>query len=672
MLKIGNSNFPPVELRFFDILQTPIWIINTSQMRIFWANQAAQKLWHTSSLEEFLNLDWSSYIQTIQINLQGYLAKFRQGDYVAAQHRFDNFDQPVTLYYLSSDIELDSGDLGILVEAIVEPLSNPNQAISLLLNYNNRNFSIFKTLPDLIFLNSRDGTYLDYHANHEEDFIISATELVGKKISEVFPVEIAQAIMNKIEQVFQFGKTQVLEYQLQFGKQIKYFEARIFLATQNKVLSIVRNITERKETEIALQESEERYRLLAENATDMISRHHLNGAYIYASPACRTLLGYEPEELTNFYTYNLFHPDDIPTIRRSHKTILKNLVTDTVTYRMRHKAGYYVWLESKSKVVQDTTGKIQEIIAVSREITERKKVENVLRETEVKYRNIFENITQGIFQSTPEGRYLSANPALANILGYDSADELINSVTDIGEQIYVDPQQRYKLSQLIKTYGSISGYEYQAYNRDRKKIWVSENVRAVCNKAGKLLYYEGTLEDITSRRRTEEKLVHQAFHDSLTGLPNRTWFIKHLKKVMNQAYQKKDCDYAVLFIDLDRFKLVNDSFGHLVGDDLIKRVVFRLQDCLQCNDILARLGGDEFAILLEGKERVEQSIPIAKKIELQLRYPFLLEDHEVFATASIGITYSNVGYGKAIDLLRDVDTAMYHAKAQGKAPLCSI
>ncbi|MGC1247415.1 MAG: EAL domain-containing protein, partial [Spirulinaceae cyanobacterium] len=553
------------------------------------------------------------------------------------------------------------------VEVVAKALPQLNTDTSLFVNSNNSYFSLLKSLPDLVFINSRDGTYLNYHANCQEDFFVSCQELVGKKISEVLPVKMAKEIMNQIEQVFQSGKTQIFEYQLSIKRQTKYFEARVFLIAEDQVLSIIRNITERKEAEIALQQSEERYRLLAENATDMISRHQPSGAYVYASPACQSLLGYEPEELINTDAYDLFHPDDIKNIRRSHKTILKNLVTDTVSYRMRHKAGHYIWLESKSKAVQNSLGKVKEIIAVSREITERKRVENALRETEAKYRNIFENITQGIFQTTPEGRYISANPALANILGYDSPDELITSINDIAQQIYVEPQQRYKLSQLVEKYGSVSGYEYQAYKRDRKKIWVAENVREVRNKAGKLLCYEGSLEDITSRRLTEEKLVYQAFHDSLTGLPNRAWFIKHLEKVMQQASQKEDCNYAVLFIDLDRFKLVNDSFGHLVGDDLIKRVVFRLQDCLQAEDILARLGGDEFAILLEGKIRVEHSIFVAKKIEEQLKHPFLLEGHEVFATASIGITYSNIGYRKAIDLLRDVDTAMYHAKAQGKA-----
>ncbi|HLO48075.1 MAG TPA: EAL domain-containing protein [Kamptonema sp.] len=164
----------------------------------------------------------------------------------------------------------------------------------------------------------------------------------------------------------------------------------------------------------------------------------------------------------------------------------------------------------------------------------------------------------------------------------------------------------------------------------------------------------------------EDKLRYDAFHDSLTGLANRACFIQRLNRVIEIAKLNSDYLYAVLFIDLDRFKVVNDSLGHLVGDELLKSASQRLQSCLSETDIVARLGGDEFIILLENIRDINDAISTANRILEDLRKPFTIDNYEIFTGASIGITFSRMGYDRASDVLKDADVAMYQAKVQGK------
>ncbi len=164
----------------------------------------------------------------------------------------------------------------------------------------------------------------------------------------------------------------------------------------------------------------------------------------------------------------------------------------------------------------------------------------------------------------------------------------------------------------------------------------------------------------------EEKLGHDAFHDTLTGLPNRAWFMNRLQFVLELALNRQDYLYAVLFIDLDRFKVVNDSLGHLVGDELLKSVARKLQASLRHTDTVARFGGDEFVILLEEIKDINEATAVAERIQKQLRLPLNFNDYQVFTEVSIGIILSTTGYERPEDVLRDADVAMYHAKAQGK------
>jgi len=318
--------------------------------------------------------------------------------------------------------------------------------------------------------------------------------------------------------------------------------------------------------------------------------------------------------------------------------------------RVRH------WSEREMQLLQATGRTLS--LALSRQQTQQ-----ALRASEAKYRSIFERVDRGIFQTTRAGRYLSVNPSLARLYGYDSPESLVASITDIGRQLYVNPNRREELIALVETGGDrISGCESEVRRRDGSTIWIAETMQAVRDCRGEVQYYEGTVEDITTRRHTEAQLRHQANHDALTGLPNRHWFARSLATVLESERQ----DYAVLFVDLDRFRAVNDRFGHLAGDRVLCEVAQRLRDCLRDRDAIARFGGDEFAVLLAAiADPAAAAECIARRLLAAIELPVRLDGDDCHISASIGVVCGDRRYRRADDLLRDADSAMYAAKHRG-------
>ncbi len=328
--------------------------------------------------------------------------------------------------------------------------------------------------------------------------------------------------------------------------------------------------------------------------------------------------------------------------------------------------GSTVWVRVTVSAVRDMDNVPMYLVGMVEDITEQKRGDEALREAEAQYRSIFENSVEGIFQTTEDGRYLSANPALARIYGYNSPEELMAGLTNIASQLYVDPSRRDEFRRALSAHDQVVDFASQVYRKDGSKIWISENCRAVRDRRGQLMYYEGMVEDITDRKRIEDRLVHDALHDALTGLPNRTLFLDRLGHLMQRRQRREDLNYAVLFVDCDRFKLINDSLGHMVGDQLLVELSERISGCLRGCDTLARLGGDEFAILAEDLEGRDQAERVAERIRDVLSQPFLLAGQDYYLTTSIGIAFGTSDYNQPSDLLRDADTAMYEAKAGGR------
>jgi diguanylate cyclase (GGDEF)-like protein/PAS domain S-box-containing protein len=302
-------------------------------------------------------------------------------------------------------------------------------------------------------------------------------------------------------------------------------------------------------------------------------------------------------------------------------------------------------------------------VATFENITERKQIEQALRRAEEKYRTLFQDAVVGIFQSTPGGRYTNVNPAMAHMLGYDSSQELLASITDISLQVYVDPASREQLARLLREQGLVKNFECAVYRKDGSKMWLSANVRAVFED-GVLVGYEGTNEDITARRAAEERIQFLAYYDALTGLPNRTLLLDRLGKALAGARRQK-CKIALLFLDLDGFKTINDSLGHSVGDLLLQEVAERLKTWGREQDTVARLGGDEFLIMLTQIKELPDVAVAAERLMDAMTAEFVVQGHSLNISCSIGVSIFPEHGADCETLIKNADAAMYSAKDCG-------
>jgi len=748
-------------------------------------------------------------------------------------------------------------------------------------------------------------------------------ELTGKPYLDFVHPDFRETVRTRVERALEGEPAELFEEKLlrPDGSAIDVEAVAIPTTYEGNpaVQSIIRDITERKEAEEKLRQSEERFRSLVQNATDIITVLEADGTIRYESPAIERILGYELGERLGKNALDYIHPEDVERVKDSLAKAKDNPAEtqEAVEFRIQHKDGSWRHVEvTRTNLLNDPA--VEGIVSNVRDITERRQAEVKLREAEEKYRSIFENAVEGIYQSTPEGRFISVNPALARIFGYSSPEEMIATLTNIGHQLYVDPDQRDEFVRLVEENHEATELESRIYRKDGSIAWVSENARAVRDDEGELLHYEGFFEDITERKEVEEslrkseeglaeaqrmahlgswewdvksgevfwsdetfriygydpeefvptleklmKVVHpddrelvekkinaafdenepydfehrivrpdgeervvyrraevvldeegeplrmigtvhditerkeaeealreseefhravmeqsvesiylfdpetkcvleanatvrellgytseeflrmtlydfivhdkedidrnvernvlerqryvgereyrhkdgstieveasatmipyygrevvcvvvrdvterkeleeqlryQAFHDSLTELPNRALFLNRLEHALAASERSRE-SVAVLFLDLDDFKVVNDSMGHEAGNRLLVETAERLQTCVRPGDTVGRIFGDEFAVLLQAPADVDEARQVTERIVERLQRPFSVDGRETYVSCSVGITQSDPNQkDQPKEVLRRADLAMYAAKSRGK------
>lgn len=548
------------------------------------------------------------------------------------------------------------------------------------------------------------------------------------------------------------------------------------------------DISKRHVAEEAYAHSEEQYRTLVEHSQDgvFVSR---NGRYLYVNPVYARMLGYEPEEMIGEDTLCFFAPEE-------HTRIYQ--------IREKRRAGEWERMSYEARLLKkDGTTKVHVSInsgpvhflgenastGTVRDVTAERETKHRLEAAEDRYRAIVEHAVVGIYQSSPDGKLLSANPALVHMLGYESVEEFRSAVTHLRD-LYLIEGRREALLKKLETEGSVRGEELRMRRRSGDEIWLSETSRVVRDKTGKPLYYEGMLEDVsankaaeqalarsellfrtlienahvgvflvredrlsyvnhafasmlgyreeellgrpvtslaapesahcaadlsllaesregrierectliasdgmrrviggisaavarleeesviivtvrdlTTQKAIEQELRHHASHDLLTGLPNRLLFRERLLAALDESQRGDGQHYAVLFADLDAFKLVNDSLGHAEGDRLLVEAAQRFQRTVGVRDVVCRYGGGEFAILAEEIDSQAKAEALAERIEKSFEAPFRLGDHEIYSQVTIGIVACGAGYKSPEAVLRDADAAMTTGKRRGE------
>jgi len=290
---------------------------------------------------------------------------------------------------------------------------------------------------------------------------------------------------------------------------------------------------------------------------------------------------------------------------------------------------------------------------------------DALRESEQRFRSAFDHAA-GMGLVAPDGRWVQVNKSLCDMLGFSEAELLLGTF----QRLTHPDDLNLILDQLKKLReGAISSLqlEQRYFHKTGQVRWVLLSVATIKdtqNPSANLIFQ---MQDISDRKQAEKKLVHDAFHDALTGLPNRMFFMDQLKQSVQRVKRTQQLPFAVLFLDFDKFKIINDSLGHMVGDQLLIAIANRLRAGVRPGDTVARLGGDEFTILLDSLKSPDDAIDMARRLLSNLSEHFKVPDREVFITASIGVALSTNGYEHAEDVLRDADTAMYQAKSLGRA-----
>jgi len=404
-------------------------------------------------------------------------------------------------------------------------------------------------------------------------------------------------------------------------------------------------------------------------AANSVSITDSKGTVVWTNPAFSALSGYSAEEAlgTNRRLLKSGTHDD-----EFYKTMWAD-ISSGKTWRgeivNRRKDKTLTSEEMTITPVALQPGHVTHFIAINQDITERKRTEDAVREAERKYRAIFHDAVVGIFQASPTGQLLNLNPAFAIMHGYESPERMLADVSGKVFPHFIDTAQNDEWTSGPEKHRAIRSNEAEVLCKDGTHKWLLVNVRAVRNADGFAVRHEGTVEDITERKLAQKQVNFLAYYDALTGLPNRTLLQDRLNNALAAARRRGNM-VALLFLDLDRFKIINDSLGHSFGDLHLIQVATRLKKEMREQDTVARVGGDEFIIVLTSLNSVAELGSIAARIVESVSNEFMVKGRSLGVTCSLGISVFPEHGQDGETLIKNADSAMYCAKEKGSNTLC--
>ncbi|MFH0998063.1 MAG: PAS domain S-box protein, partial [Pseudomonadota bacterium] len=391
-----------------------------------------------------------------------------------------------------------------------------------LLHANSQMRAIFQAIPDLLFRLDNEDKILHYEAGSTDDFFLQPKDLIGKRIQDVPLKDVGNEFNEAIRKVRETRAVTNFDYSLMIRKQKRFYEARVFPLFEDQIIIIIRNITKRKQSVEALRESQQQLADIINFLPDATFVIDKEGKVIAWNRAIEEMTGIGSAEMLGEgdYKYALpFCGERSPIL--IDLVLRPNQEIEAKYIRIERKAmlligercvpslrGRMLYLLGTACALRDSKGNVVGAIQSIRDITEGKLAEEAIIRAEEKYRSIFENTIMGIFQTNPEGRILSANPAFVRILGYDSPEDIINNLTDVSLKMYVDANRRSEVLRLVEERDSLIEFEMRAYRKDGSIIWLTLNVSAVRDTNGKIIYHDCSAQDITDRKLLESNLLH--------------------------------------------------------------------------------------------------------------------------------------------------------------------
>ncbi|WP_260631529.1 bifunctional diguanylate cyclase/phosphodiesterase [Neobacillus niacini] len=406
-----------------------------------------------------------------------------------------------------------------------------------------------------------------------------------------------------------------------------------------------------------IQLNEQYYKSLFEENPDAIFIFDLNGKFVVANKAV-SIYGFRAEELIDKPFTGFILPKDLEKVTAHFLQAVEGTASNcdcTILDKNRQQREISI-----TNIPIFVNKEIYGVYTIIKDITEHKKAQSDLMEAEAKYRSLIENSLVGVY-IMQDGKLVYVNPRLCEMSGYNREDLLGLNVSE-----FIYPEDLPLVNEnMRKRFNDETGtmkYEYRAIRKDQSVI--------TFELYGSKIVYEGrdaiigTVIDITERKNTEKMIKHMAYHDQLTDLPNRYLLREKLNEAI-RASKQNNCHFALLFLDLDRFKAINDTMGHEVGDQVLIEIAERLRDSVEEKDIISRYGGDDFSVLLpeSGEQRASQ---VASQILTKLSLPLTFEHHEILVTPSIGISLFPYHGQNSERLIKNADLAMYHAKSLGR------
>ena len=530
--------------------------------------------------------------------------------------------------------------------------------------------NIFENATDVIYVHDLEGNYLSINDAGLRVFGYSREEALQLNLRQVAVpehYEIAKAkLADKLD-----GRSKQTSYEVDCyckdGSRITLEVNTSVIRKEGRpvaVQGIARDVTERKRIDAALRENEERYRDLFENANDLIYIHDLSGNFTSINRAGELITGYSREEATKMNIGSVVAPEFLEQAKRMTAMKVEGKGPTAYELEIVAKNGNRVSLELSTRLIYHD-GKPVGVQGIGRDITERKRTEEALKASEHRYRQLGEGILHQVWTARPDGKFDYVNKRMIEYF-----DRTVDDLLGYRWHEVVHPDDITEcLSRWMRslTAGDPFETEYRLRRRDGTYRWHVAKATAGRDIHGNIAKWIGTNTDIHEQKLSEEKLNYYARHCPLTDLPNRVEFMSHLNLAIQRSRETAGAKFAVLFLDLDRFKVINDSLGHVVGDKLLIAIAARLKACLRPGDVVARLGGDEFTVLLNRTGGEAEVAGVVERIQAKISEPFTIDNYEVFTTASVGIILSDEMKRAPEDYLRDADSAMYRAKETGKA-----
>lgn len=648
--------------RLLDSLCDLVWSTSSDFQEIYYLSPATMEIYGRPPEDFFENhLLWLEVVHPDDASTVKQAITRAMSDHLfTCEYRVIWPDQSVHWVFARAWLITDDSGTPVRADGIIQNITARRRAEAEVVERRHQLHEIVESLSESFYLLDHDLRIIYVNPAGEKLMRTSADKIIGRVVDEVFPPLTRPYYTEYLREALRTGET--AQYGFYYGPLGLWGEVRAHPVSQGLAVH-TRDVTVEKE---AMRHKQ----AILDGMASQIALLDEQGKIIEVNRAWSEYTEQNglPGGGIGFGYLDLLKMGGMPVddLAEQVQSVMSGAATRYVREHRCLSEGKETWWRFSGTPAPLADG-YGGAVVVHTDITETKIVEAALAKSEERYALAAEGANDGLFEWDITQGQLYLSPRWKEIVGYQS-HELTTDCNEWLERLHPEDRERVKMEILRNSSDGNAkiNIEYRIRKKDHSYCWVLCRAIVMFNPDGKPIRMVGSISDITDRKRYEDRLAHNAMHDPLTSLPNRLLLAERLERAMDRFVRNGGQRYAVLFLDLDNFKHVNDSLGHQVGDKLLIELGDRLQKCVRPHDTVARLGGDEFALLLEEITGDSAAVITAKRIQAAFARPFYADSRPISVTASIGIVIGSLGHRSPVEVLRDADTAMYKAKAAGR------